>query len=716
MADRKVRIGIDVGGTFTDAVVLDDETYEVIAKEKVPTTHHDPRGVAAGIVQTIADVLRNNDISPEDVTFIAHGTTQATNALLEGDVAKVGIVGMGAGGLVGRADGETTVGNIKLAPDKYLETEHEFIDSSNLDDSSMRQAVKLLHDKGCEVIVASESYSVDDSTNERRLISIADQEGVVATGGYEISQLYGLQARTRTAAVNAALIPRMMETANMTEGAVKDVGITRPLMIMRCDGGVMSIDEVRKRPILTMLSGLAAGVAGALMYEKVTDGIFLEAGGTSTDISVIKDGKVMIKNAEVGGHKLYLTSLDVRTLGIAGGSMIRVVDGHLSDVGPRSAHIADLDYEVFARPEDMLSPAVELVAPLPDDEANYVSISCGGGKSFALTLTGAANVLGYVPEGDYAAGNVEVARLAWGALAEQLGTSVDGLCHQVVDIATAKVEAIVSQLVTEYSLNPNLTSLVGGGGSAAVVAPALGKRMGIRHRLAHNAPYISTIGVALALVREQIERNVANPSDEDVRRIRHDVMEAVTRAGADERTVDISVEIDSQRNILRAMATGATELRTKDRVQRSKNDEELKTIVAEALGIPASEVNTLCSQGRWHVLSGTLQKKSFFGLISSKREVVRVLDEDGVIRLQRNDARVLQFTRSELQGSFARFVGEMTRYSDAGETLPKTFLFFGQKMSDLSGVLNMDQLLSLAEMELEFVTSDETIIAVAARD
>lgn len=715
MSKRTVRIGIDVGGTFTDAVVVDNETYEVIAKEKVPTTHHAAQGVAAGIVQAIDKVLTNNGISPDDVVFIAHGTTQATNALLEGDVAKVGIIGMGKGAGAGRAGSETTVGNIELAPGKYLETEHELIESGSLTDEAIEAAVNALRDRGCEVIVASESYSVDDPTNEKRVIAKANEMGMVATGGYEISQLYGLSARTRTAAVNAALIPKMMETANMTEGAVKDSGIKKPLMIMRCDGGVMSIDEVRKRPILTMLSGLAAGVAGALMYEKITDGIFLEAGGTSTDISAIKDGKVMIKNATVGGHKLYLTSLDVRTLGIAGGSMIVVENGKIADVGPRSAHIADKAYEVFTPAEDICEPTVELIAPREDDQANYAVVSCANGESYALTLCGAANILGYVPEGDYAHGNVDAARKAWQALADKIGGTVESLCEQAMDIAMDKVAEIVRGLVSDYGLNPNLIYLVGGGGSASVVAPALGKKMGIRHRIAKNAPYISTIGVSLALVREQIERNVANPTDEDIRKIRHDVMEVITRAGADAATVDIAIEIDAQKNILRATATGATELRTKDRNSQAKTDDELAAIVAEACGVEPGAVEKVASEGRWHAYQATRVKKALFGLVKSKKTVARIADEEGVIRLQKDDARIGVFTKGELSSGFSDFVDSMTLYSDAGATLPKTYLFFGQKMSDLSGVLNKEQLLSLAEMELEFAGDDQPIIVVAAR-
>ena len=716
MSSRKVRIGIDVGGTFTDAVVVDNETYEVIAKEKCPTTHHAKQGVAEGIVRNIENVLKKNNISPEDVIFIAHGTTQATNALLEGDVAKVGIVGMGKGLEADRAKKETTAGNIELAPGKFLYTEHEFLESSSLREDLIKSAIEKLKQKGAEVIVASESYSVDNPENEKKVIEIANKMGLPATGGYEISQLYGLSARTRTAAVNAALIPKMMETANMTEGAVKESGIRKPLMIMRCDGGVMSIDEVRKRPILTMLSGLAAGVAGALMYEKITDGIFLEAGGTSTDIYVIKDGKVMIKNAQIGGQKLYLTSLDVRTLGVAGGSMIVVEDGKLVDVGPRSAHIANKSYEVFAEPKKIVSPKIKLVAPREEDKPNYAVIECENGESYALTLAGAANILGYVGEGDYAHGNKEAAKKAWQALADLTGESVEELCKTAMEISMKKVKQIVDELIVDYNLNKNLIYLIGGGGSASVVVPFLGEMMGIRHKIAENAPYISTIGVSLALVREQIERNVSNPTDEDIRKIRHDVMEVITRAGADAATVDIAIEIDSQKNILRAIATGATELRTKDRNTQMKSEEDLLKIISEADKVEKQNVQKVGQEGRWHAYYVNVEKKALFGLIKTKKRFTRIIDEEGVIRLQKNDAKIMVMKKKQLSTRFEEFVDSLTQFSDAGAILPKTYLFFGQKMSDLSGVVNKEQLLGLADMELEFVEDNQEIIVVSARD
>lgn len=710
---RQVRIGIDVGGTFTDAVVIDNKTYEVIAKAKIPTTHHASKGVAQGIVEVIQMVLTENGIAPEDVVFIAHGTTQATNALLEGDVAKVGIIGMGTGLEGERARTETQIGEMELAPGKFLHTVHTYIDSAKMNDDVIGQAIHQLTDSGAGVIVASKTYSVDDPADEIRVIDAAIEQGCLATGGYEISQLYGLQARTRTAVVNAALIPKMMETADMTEASVKESGIQKPLMIMRCDGGVMNVEEVRKRPILTMLSGLAAGVAGALMYEKITDGIFFEVGGTSTDISVIKDGKVMIKNAEVGGRKLYLNSLDVRTLGIAGGSMVVVEKGEITDVGPRSAHIAEKRYEVFTEPGQIKNPKLKLIAPLPEDIPHYAVVSCEDGD-YALTLAGAANILGYVPEHDYAYGNADTARTAWKALADELGITVEDACRKAMDIACRKVKAIVDSLIEDYDLNKKIIRFVGGGGSACVIPPYLGEMMGIRWQAARNAPYISTIGVALALVREQLERNVSNPTQEDIKKIRSEVMDVVVKAGANPDTVEITIEIDSQKNILRAIATGATELRTKDLNAGRKTSEELESVVRESAEGEDCQIEQAGHSGRWYAYQVKTSSRKLFGLIKSRKNAVRVVDEEGVIRLQKNNGKILVFKKDGLTSVFSDFIDEATRYSDAGATLPQTYLYFNQKSVDLSGVMNKEQLLSLAAMECEFIDEAVDIIAVAA--
>ncbi|WP_261806810.1 hydantoinase/oxoprolinase family protein [Lapidilactobacillus luobeiensis] len=715
MATKKYRIGIDVGGTFTDAAMLDNDSFEIVAKLKIPTTHSHPDGVAFGIVTILKQILEETHVLPQDVAFIAHGTTQATNALLEGDVAKVGVIGMGTGIDAKNANKSTDIGNIELAKGKYLYSYHCFIDSKDLSNKVIDKAIDELLAKGAEVIVASEAYSVDDPTNEKRVIERALNKGVYATGGYEISQLYGLQMRTRTAVVNASLIPKMMETADMTEKAVKAAGIQSQLMIMRADGGVMSIAEVRKRPILTMLSGLAAGVAGALMYEKITDGIFFESGGTSTDISVIKDGKVMLKNAEVGGNKTYLKSLDVRTLGIAGGSMVMMDSNKhdVIDVGPRSAHIAGKEYEAFTDISNLRGGKVVYLVPTKGDTVEYAVIENPKGESYAYTLNGAANLLGYVPENDYAHGNMDSIKYAWGVLGEEVGKSAEEVARQVLNIALDKVLVIVKELIDDYGLESNLITLVGGGGSGSVVVPALGEREKMRSHVAKNAPFISTIGVGMAMVKETIEKSVIHPSKEDIKQIRYEAMEAIVKAGANEASVDISIEVDTQKNILRAVATGSTELRSKDMTQRELPDEKKKIIAAKAIAFDINDTSKIANTKRWTVFQGSKIRKSLFGLIKKKDSALAVVDREGVVRLKKNRAHLLQCSKNQIDESFPSFLEDNTIYSDANATIPNMYVFFNEKMLDLTGFQTEEQLETMMNSELELVKSEEQLIFVA---
>ena len=250
---RRIRIGIDVGGTFTDAVAVDQDDFSVICNIKTPTTHSAEEGVARGVVDSLLTLLEQGNISPDEISFIAHGTTQATNALLEGDVEKVGIIGMGVGIEGVKAKADTNIGNVEVSNGKLLYTESTFLDPSKSMDGD--PLITDLLNKDCKVIVASEAFSVDDPTNELKILDLCAKRDVLATGGHEISKLYGLKSRTHTAVINASILPKMLKTADMTQQAVDKAGIQTPLMIMRCDGGVMKVDEVKKRPILTILSG-----------------------------------------------------------------------------------------------------------------------------------------------------------------------------------------------------------------------------------------------------------------------------------------------------------------------------------------------------------------------------------------------------------------------------------------------------------------------------
>lgn len=183
---RRVRVGIDVGGTFTDTVVVDHETREVIGQLKVPTTHSAAEGVARGIIEAIERVLVDLRIEPEEVIFIAHSTTQATNALLEGDVAPVGVIGMGSGLEAWKARRDTRVPPIELAPGKVLRPEHRFIQTANgISDAQASAIIESLRRGGARVIVASQAFGVDHPENEERVVEAARALGLFATSGHE---------------------------------------------------------------------------------------------------------------------------------------------------------------------------------------------------------------------------------------------------------------------------------------------------------------------------------------------------------------------------------------------------------------------------------------------------------------------------------------------------------------------------------------------------
>ncbi|HEY9774022.1 MAG TPA: hydantoinase/oxoprolinase family protein [Planktothrix sp.] len=709
----KVRIGIDVGGTFTHAVALDAATLSLIGKTKVPTTHRAQEGVARGIIEALRLLLQDHNIDASRVGFIAHSTTQATNALLEGDVAPVGIIGMGAGANAWLAEQQTRLGQIELAPGKFLKTFHRFINTSMVaEEGTIRSALEGLVKEGAHAIAISEAFSVDGNANEARVLAIARGMGLFATAGFEVSQLYGLKVRTRTTVINASMLPKMIESADMTEKSVRQAGITAPIMIMRSDGGVMDIDAMRKKPILTMLSGPAAGVAAAMMFLHISDGIFMEVGGTSTDISAISNGRAQIRPGEIGGHKVYMRTLDVRTVGVAGGSMLRVSGGKIVDVGPRSAHIAGLHYVSFTEP--MGEASLKLLQPKAGDPPDYVGFSESSGEAeICLTPTCASNLLGLVPDGDVGKGNLQHIKSVFNVLAKQVGSTPEAAAEETLRIAAKKCIPIVKALIKDHKLDADLVTLVGGGGGAAAIVPFVAKEMGMRFQLAEHADVVSAIGVGLALIRETVERQVIDPKNEDILKIREEAQAAVQKMGADPASIEVQVEVDTRTNTLRATAFGATSMQETKESRKSLSDEERLKMLAGSMRVSADQIKIRGDTGFFQVYQADWTEQKLLGLLRTKMSALRVLDSAGSIRLQSRNADTSITTASKAESELARLSDSHALWGDAGKVIPDMLVLAGPKIIDLSGLLNIEQILALAKIELEHVRPDAPVVVIA---
>ncbi len=716
MNDRTILVGIDVGGTFTHAVAVQQPGNQIIAHAVTPTTHSSKDSVSEGIITVFRDVLEQAHAAGGEIQFVAHSTTQATNALLEGDVAKVGIIGMGKGLESLRAKADTQVKNLELSQGKFLSTKHAYINtgSGQFSDQVIKEVLAELRKEGCEVIVATEAFSVDDSQNEDKVMELAAEQGFPATASHEISQLYGLKVRTRTAVINASILPKMTSTALLTDKSVQESGIKAPLMIMRSDGGVMDLEQMKRRPILTMLSGPAAGIAAALMYAKISDGIFLEVGGTSTDISAIKNGKAMSKSASVGGHLTYLKTLDSRTVGIGGGSMVRMKGSEVHEAGPRSAHIANLGYIAFSDPQELKQVQPRLIQPMENDPPDYLVAVNEAGKRFAITLTDASIVMEMTKPGDYAYNQYDTVLEVFTQIAASYGKTAREFAAAILDKAITKVRPVVEDLLTEYGLDPTLVSLVGGGGGATSVIPWLGSCVGMKHLIAPKAEVISAIGAALAMLRDCVEWSVFNPSERDIAAIRKEAAGRMDAMGADPATVEVQIEVDQSKNILRAIATGAFKMDKDAHDHVAISEEEKIRKAAESFKCDAAEVQKAAETSLLSVYGHTTVRKQLFGLVKKSVEQYRVLDSSGIVKLQSNRGAVLQCTAKDLYMVHS-FIEQEAEYNDVGMVLPEVFILHGNRIADFSTILNYEQLKSLIGIELEGLPENEPAAVFISR-
>jgi N-methylhydantoinase A/oxoprolinase/acetone carboxylase beta subunit len=561
MPSRPVRVGVDVGGTFTKAVAVDSATGELVARSVLPTTHTAAAGVAEGVVACVAAVA--DEVGADSVELVTHSTTQAVNALLEGDVTKVGVFGLGRRPDLSKVKRRTSLSSVELSAGKRLPASPVFFDvTDGLDPADVQRELARVVADGAGAVSVAEAFSPDDDRNEQTVVQIAREAGLPACASTELSGLYGLELRAVTAAVNASILPIAVRTAGFVEQGVRDAHIDATVMVMRGDGGATDLAGFREAPVRTLYSGPAASVAGALRSGAITDGVIVEVGGTSTNVAAVRDGRPLMSYVTVASHATALRAVDVRVVGVAGGSMLRVRRGGVYAVGPRSAHIAGLPYACFLPPSQLEGASASLVAPRDGDDPDHVVLRLTDGSQAALTVTCAANALGITQEGDHAWTPTAQAAALAGLRAAKGVCSLEPttIAERMLYAASEAVCELVHTLVRSQHLRT--PTIVAVGGAAGGLGRHVAARMGFPCVVPAGAEIISSIGDALSMVRAERERTVSALTAEVVRQLSAEAEAEALAAGAAPGSVEVRIEEMPERGTVRAIATGAVGLRT----------------------------------------------------------------------------------------------------------------------------------------------------------
>ncbi len=493
-APSELRVGVDSGGTFTDIAIFHPATGR-LAVWKVSSTPRDPsEGIVAGVRQGLAE----QGFSGADVAFLGHGTTVATNALIEGRFARTGLVttrGFRDVIEIGRQmrprlyDVQVEKAAPVVSRDLRLEVDERLrFDGSEeapLDLEGLRALARQLKAEGVEAIAVCFLFSFLDPAHERAAAQILAEEcpGLYISTSHGVAPEIREYERFTTTSVNAALGPVMKAYLDRLTPGLAAIGVGAEPRITQSNGGIISTANAARLPVRTVLSGPAAGVMTALALGAragLPDLITFDMGGTSTDVALIDKGRPQVAtDLEIHGRPIKSPMLDIHTVGAGGGSIAYVDEGGHLKVGPRSA------------------------AALPGPV-------CYGLGNEEPTVTDANVVLQTLNPTHLLAGRMPIDRpralAAIGRLAERLGLGVMETAQGILRVVTANMARAIRVISVERGYDPRDYALMAFGGAGPLHAARLARELGIGRILAPRTPGIAC---ALGLLVTDLKTNFA---------------------------------------------------------------------------------------------------------------------------------------------------------------------------------------------------------------
>ncbi|MFP9190960.1 hydantoinase/oxoprolinase family protein [Natronosalvus vescus] len=496
------RVGVDVGGTFTDVVTVRDGTIHVT---KTPSTPNVPdEGVVDGLEARRRHGVANRDTRQDaqdaqdesgleygDIDFFAHGTTVATNAVLEGEWADTALVT--TGGFrdvleIGRQARPDIYDFDVTKPEPIVPRDRRYEVTERLDErgrvetplepESVNAVADALADTDVDSIAISLLFSFENTDHERRVRDRLEDVGIDASFSLSSDVLPEIREyeRTLATALNAALKPVMDAYIGRLASSIDDLGVPAPLRIMQSNGGLIDADQARNRPINTLLSGPAAGVQGAAHVaglQGLENVLTLDMGGTSCDVSMIRDGEPVVStDVTVGDYPVGVSMVDVHTIGAGGGSIAWIDAGGALRVGPRSAG----------------------AVPGP---------ICYGRGGEEPTVTDAHLLLGRLDPEAFLSDALEVdvdrvESIVAERIADPLGMSIEEAAQGILDVANANMERALRVVSVERGHDPREFVLVAFGGAGPLHASALADGLDIpRVVVPRTAGVLSALGLVL---------------------------------------------------------------------------------------------------------------------------------------------------------------------------------------------------------------------------